>query len=166
MKLSKRSEYGLRALLDLAAHSDQGPLRLKDLAGRNNIPIKFLEQIFLTLRNAGVVRSQVGARGGYTLGRPAEEITLGEVIRALDGTIAPVGCVSVIAYEPCTCADERTCALRAAMKQVRDAIVAVVDHTSLADAVTRGKAGHKSQISNFTPRKNGRQALKSQRRTR
>jgi len=139
MKLSKKSEYGLRALLDLAAHSDQGAVRLKDLADRNNIPIKFLEQIFLALRNAGVVRSQVGARGGYMLSRSSEEITLGEVIRTLDGTIAPVGCVSKIAYEPCTCPDERVCPLRAAMNQVRDAIVAVVDYTSLADAVSRAK---------------------------
>jgi Rrf2 family protein len=146
MKLSKRSEYGLRALLDLTTHADQGPLRLKDLAKRNNIPIKFLEQIFVTLRNVGVVRSQVGAHGGYTLGRPTEEVTLGQVIRALDGTIAPVGCVSVIAFKPCTCPDERTCPLRAAMNQVRDAIVAVVDYTSLADAVSRGKA-----LSNITP---------------
>jgi Rrf2 family protein len=139
MKLSKKSEYGLRAMLDLAAHADEGAVRLKDLADRNNIPIKFLEQIFLTLRNAGVIRSQVGARGGYMLSRPAEEITLGEVIRTLDGTIAPVGCVSKIAYEPCTCPDERACPLRAAMNQVRDAIVAVVDYTSLADAVSRAK---------------------------
>jgi Rrf2 family protein len=139
MKLSKKSEYGLRAMLDLAAHADEGAVRLKDLADRNNIPLKFLEQIFLTLRNAGVVRSQVGAHGGYMLSRPAEEITLGEVIRTLDGTIAPVGCVSKIAYEPCTCPDERACPLRAAMNQVRDAIVAVVDYTSLADAVSRAK---------------------------
>jgi Rrf2 family protein len=129
----------LRAMLDLAAHADEGAVRLKDLADRNNIPIKFLEQIFLALRNAGVVRSQVGARGGYMLSRSAEEITLGEVIRTLDGTIAPVGCVSKIAYEPCTCPDERSCPLRAAMNQVRDAIVAVVDYTSLADAVSRAK---------------------------
>jgi Rrf2 family protein len=139
MKLSKKSEYGLRAMLDLAAHADEGAVRLKDLADRNHIPLKFLEQIFLTLRNAGVVRSQVGAHGGYMLSRPAEEITLGEVIRTLDGTIAPVGCVSKIAYEPCTCPDERACPLRAAMNQVRDAIVAVVDYTSLADAVSRAK---------------------------
>ena len=139
MKLSKKSEYGLRAILDLAAHADEGAVRLKDLADRNNIPLKFLEQIFLTLRNAGVVRSQVGAHGGYMLSRPAEEITLGQVIRTLDGTIAPVGCVSKIAYEPCTCPDARACPLRAAMNQVRDAIVAVVDYTSLADAVSRAK---------------------------
>ena len=155
MKLSKRSEYGLRALLDLAAHTDQGPQRLRNLAERNNIPVKFLEQIFVTLRNTGVVRSQVGAHGGYALGRPAGEITLGQVIRALDGTIAPVGCVSVIAYEPCTCPDESTCALRAAMNQVRDAIVAVVDCMSLADAISCGKASSnvKPRASNPKPSK-------------
>ena len=155
MKLSKRSEYGLRALLDLAARTEQRPLRLKNLAERNNIPVKFLEQIFVTLRNTGVIRSQVGAHGGYTLGRPAEEITLGQVIRALDGTIAPVGCLSVIAYEPCTCPDECTCPLRAAMNQVRDAIVAVVDYMSLADAVSRGRvlSDVKPQASNANPSK-------------
>jgi len=140
MKLSKKSEDGLRALLDMAAHTDEGPLRLKELAERNNISVKFLEQIFLALRNAGIVHSQVGARGGYVLARSPAEITLGQVIRTLDGTIAPVGCVSKIAYEPCSCPDERTCPLRAAMNQVRDAIVAVVDYTTLADAVSRAAA--------------------------
>lgn len=140
MRLSKRSEYGLRALLDLAAHEGETPVRLVDLANRNNIPVKFLEQIFLTLRNAGIVRSHVGAHGGYTLGRPATAITLGEVIRTLDGMIAPVSCVSHIAYKPCTCPDERTCPLRAVMNQVRDAIIAIVDHTSLAAAVVHGQS--------------------------
>ena len=139
MKLSKRSEYGLRALLDMAARDDQRPMPLKDLADCNNIPLKFLEQIFLILRHAGIVRSVAGARGGYRLGRPAQDITLGQVIRTLDGTIAPVSCISQIAYEPCTCPDERTCPLRAAMNLVRDAIVAVVDNTSLADAVAQGQ---------------------------
>src|SRR4029453_12827683 len=130
---------GLRALLDMAAHAEDGAGTLKELAKRNNIPMKFLEQIFLSLRNAGVVRSRVGAQGGYTLARPPVEITLGEVIRTLDGTIAPVGCVSQIAYEPCTCPDMEMCALRTAMNQVRDAIVGVVDTMSLADAVAQAK---------------------------
>jgi Rrf2 family protein len=139
MKLSKRSEYGLRALLDMATRDHQRPVPLKELADRSNIPLKFLEQIFLILRHAGIIRSVAGARGGYTLSRPAQDITLGQVIRTLDGTIAPVSCISKIAYEPCTCPDERTCPLRAAMNQVRDAIVAVVDNTSLADAVEQGQ---------------------------
>jgi Rrf2 family protein len=134
MKLSKRSKYGLLALLDLAGRKDRSPVRLKELAGRNNISVKFLEQIFLTLRNSGIVHSQVGAGGGYTLGRPAKHIMLGEVIRILDGTIAPVSCISKIAYEPCTCPDERTCPVRAVMNRVRDSIVSVIDNTSLAEA--------------------------------
>ena len=139
MRLSTRSKYGLRALMDMAAHPDENATRLKDLAKRNNIPVKFLEQIFLALRNSGVVHSQVGAHGGYTLARPATQITLGEVIRVLDGTIAPVSCTSQIAYEKCSCPDERTCPLRVSMNQVRDAIVAVVDNTTLADAVLKAK---------------------------
>ena len=136
MKLSKRSKYGLLALMDLAGRKDRRPVRLKELAGRNNIPVKFLEQIFLTLRNSGIVHSQVGAGGGYTLGRPAKYIMLGEVIRILDGTIAPVSCISKIAYEPCTCPDEQTCPVRAVMNRVRDSIVSVIDNTSLAEAAS------------------------------
>ena len=140
MKLSKRSKYGLLALLDLASRKGQSPVQLKELAQHNNIPPKFLEQIFLTLRNSGIVHSQIGAGGGYALGRHAKYIMLGEVIRILDGTIAPVSCISKIAYEPCTCPNERTCPLRAVMNQVRTAIVAVIDNTSLADAVARKKS--------------------------
>jgi Rrf2 family protein len=135
MNLSKRSEYGLRALFDLARQPAAEPVPLKTLARRNNLPARFLEQILLSLRHAGVVRSQLGANGGYQLARPPSAITLGEVIRTLDGTIAPVSCVSQIAYNPCTCPDETTCPLRMAMGQVREAIVAVVDRTTLADAL-------------------------------
>ena len=134
MKLSRRSKYGLLALMDLAGRKDHTPVRLKELAARSNIPAKFLEQIFLTLRNSGIVHSQIGAGGGYTLGRPPKYIMLGEVIRILDGTIAPVSCISKIAYEPCTCPDESTCPVRAVMNRVRDSIVSVIDNTSLADA--------------------------------
>ncbi|MCL4394204.1 MAG: Rrf2 family transcriptional regulator [Chloroflexi bacterium] len=137
MKLSKRSKYGLLALMDLAARPDSHPVRLKELAENSNIPAKYLEQIFNALRNRGIVHSQIGAGGGYTLGRPAKSIVLGEVIRILDGTIAPVSCTSKIAYEPCTCPDEETCPVKAVMVQVRQAIVGVIDTTSLADAVAR-----------------------------
>ena len=139
MKLSKRSKYGLLALTDLAGRKDRSSVRLKELAGRNNISVKFLEQIFLTLRNSGIVHSQIGAGGGYALGRPAKYIMLGEIIRILDGTIAPVSCISKIAYEPCTCPDEETCPVRAVMNRVRDSIVSVIDNTSLADAAALEK---------------------------
>jgi Rrf2 family protein len=139
MRLSRRSKYALLALFDLAARDSDNPVPLKELAERNNIPPKFLEQIFLTLRNAGIVHSQVGAGGGYSLGRPADTITVGTVVRVLDGTVAPVSCVSQIAYERCTCPDESACPLRAVMGEVREAIVAVIDNTSLADAARKGR---------------------------
>lgn len=139
MRLSKRSEYGLRALFDLADRTGKSPVSLKELAARNNLPFKFMEHIFLPLRNAGIVLSQSGAGGGYSLGRNPKDIFLGEIIRTLDGTIAPVSCVSQIAYEPCSCPDEETCPLRLVMHRVREAIVDIVDHTSLADAVAESK---------------------------
>jgi len=144
MNLSKRSEYGLRALLDLAGHPPDRPVPLRELAETNRLPVKFLEQIFVTLRNAGIVHSQTGPGGGYTLGRQPESITLGEVIRALDGRLAPVGCLSQVDYEPCSCPDERSCLLRKAMTPVRQAIVDVVDRTTLAD-VTSGRRGRTSR---------------------
>ncbi len=134
MRLSRRSKYALLALFDLAGRPDSRPVPLKELAARNKIPHKFLEQIFRPLRSAGIVHGQVGARGGYTLGRPAQEIAVGAVIRILDGTLAPVSCIGQIAYERCTCPDEQACPLRAVMLRVRQAIVAVVDSTTLADA--------------------------------
>jgi Rrf2 family protein len=135
MRLSKRSEYGLRALLDLASISPSEPVPLSELAARNNLPAKFLQQILLTLRNVGICRSQIGPGGGYALGRDASEITLGEVMRTLDGRMAPVSCLSHIAYESCSCPDEETCLLRRAMTEVRGAIVDVVDRMTLADVV-------------------------------
>ena len=141
MRLSRRSRYGLLALFDLASRAGSQPVPLKELAERNNIPYKFLEQIFRPLRSAGIVHSQAGAHGGYNLGRPAAEITLGAVVRLLDGTLSPVSCVSQIAYEPCTCPDERTCPLRGVMSRVRQAIVAVMDNTTLADVVAGKFAG-------------------------
>jgi len=137
MNISKRSEYGLRALLDLAENQGADPVPLFELAERNNLPQKFLEQILPSLRNAGIVSSQLGPGGGYSLGRGADEITFGEVVRILDGTLAPVSCVSKIAYEPCTCPDEGSCRLKQVMEDVRKAIIDVVDQTTLSDAVNR-----------------------------
>ncbi|TFH33620.1 MAG: Rrf2 family transcriptional regulator [Anaerolineales bacterium] len=139
MKLSKRSEYGLRAMLDLAAEPGRTAIPLHVLATRNHIPVKFLESIFNSLRNAGIVQSARGPGGGYCLGRQASQITFGEIIRILDGTLAPVSCVSQIAYEPCSCPDESSCSLRVVMSDVRSAILAVVDRTTLEDSIRRMK---------------------------
>ena len=135
MKLSRRSEYGLRALQDLAAHYGQGPVRTRDLAENNRIPLKFLEQILLTLKHTGIVRSRRGPRGGYYLSRPPEDVTLGQVVRILDGPLAPISCASQTAYEPCSCPDEAKCGLRRVMLQVRDAVADIMDHTTLANVV-------------------------------
>ncbi len=138
MKLTKRGEYGLKALIDLAAQEDpQAATQIKDIARRQQIPVKFLEQILLTLKNAGVLRSRAGVGGGYYLAKPPSEITLGQVVRMLDGPLAPIPGVSQTAYERCVCADEATCGLRLTMLDVRNAIADILDQTTLADVSTR-----------------------------
>ncbi|NBU64137.1 MAG: Rrf2 family transcriptional regulator [Chloroflexia bacterium] len=134
MRLSKRGEYGLRAMILLASAPKQTPMmQLKGIAATEHIPIKFLEQIMLALKNAGLLHSKMGIGGGYYLAKPAQDITLGKIVRILDGPLAPIGCVSQMAYEPCNCPDEATCQLRAVMGNVRNAISDILDHTSLAD---------------------------------
>jgi Rrf2 family protein len=135
MKLSKRGEYGLRALQDLAAHYGDGPVSNGDLAKRNNIPTRFLEQILLTLKHGQIVRSRKGPKGGYYLARPPHRINLAEVVRLLDGPLAPISCVSEIAYEPCGCPDMEACGLRRVMKEIRDMVAEVMLNTTLADLV-------------------------------
>ncbi|HOT92891.1 MAG TPA: Rrf2 family transcriptional regulator [Anaerolineae bacterium] len=139
MKLSKRGEYGLRALQDLAAHYGNNPVSNKELAERNNIPLKFLEQIMLILKHGRIVNSQKGPVGGYTLARPPEQITLAEVIRLLDGPLAPIPCVSATAFEPCGCPDMEKCGLRRVMKEVRDVVAGMMENTTLADLVMRNE---------------------------
>jgi Rrf2 family protein len=138
MKLTKRGEYGLKALIDLAAQDDpQAATQIKDIAKRQQIPMKFLEQILLTLKNAGMLRSRAGLGGGYSLAKAPAEITLGQIVRLLDGPLAPIPCVSQMAYERCVCEDEATCGLRLAMLDVRNAIAEILDQTTLADVTAR-----------------------------
>ena len=134
MRISKRGEYGIRAMILLASQPDAHPMmQLKQIAEREHIPIKFLEQIMLALKHAGLLHSKAGIGGGYYLAKPADEIHIGKIVRVLDGPLAPIGCVSQIAYEPCNCPDESTCRLRAVMQNVRTAISDILDHTTLAD---------------------------------
>jgi Rrf2 family protein len=135
MRLSKKGEYAIRALVEIGfeAHLRLGSLiQISTVAQRTNIPEKFLEQILLALRNGGVLKSKRGVEGGYSLARPAAEVTLGEVIRLLDGPLAPIPCVSLTAYERCSCPDEASCGLHLAMKQVRDAIAGILDGYQLS----------------------------------
>ena len=132
--LSRKAKYGLKALLALAEHANQGPVLISELATRDAIPKKFLEGILLELRRRGLVESKKGRGGGYFLRRKPEEITFSDVIRALDGPLAAVPCVSQTAYMKCVeCVDEETCGVRFAMKEVRDATARILDGTTLAD---------------------------------
>ncbi len=138
MRLSRRGEYGMRAMVDLATWEGENEIvQIKEIAEREHIPAKFLEQILLTLKNAGLLHSKMGIGGGYYLAKPPEEITLGHIIRVLDGPLAPIRCVSQMAYEPCGCPDWQTCGLRLVMLDVRNAIADILDSTSLADVAAR-----------------------------
>jgi Rrf2 family protein len=132
--LSRKSKYGLKALLVLAQQDGRGPVLVADIASQEAIPKKFLEAILLDLNRRGFVQSKKGKGGGYFLRRAPAEISVGEVIRSLEGPLALVPCVSQTAYSPCAeCVDERTCGVRLAMKDVRDATARILDHLTLAD---------------------------------
>jgi len=133
--LSQKAKYGIKALSALARAPHGTPVQISALAVDEHIPHKFLEAILLSLRNHGIVRSKKGKGGGYELLKPADQITYGEIIRILDGPLAPVPCTSVTAYVKCSdCPDEGACSVRRVMKHVRDAIAGIVDHTTIADA--------------------------------
>ncbi|HXS69831.1 MAG TPA: Rrf2 family transcriptional regulator [Candidatus Polarisedimenticolia bacterium] len=137
MKLSVRGEYALRALLVLALHYDQPVVRIQTISEHQNIPKRFLEQILNDLKSAGVVQSKRGVSGGYRLARRPEEITLAVVIRHVEGALAPVSCVSERFYEKCSCPDESRCAIRSVMKEVREAVVKIVERITLAELCER-----------------------------
>jgi len=144
--LSHKAKYGLKAALSLAADPLAQPVLVADLARREAIPKKFLEQILLELKHRGVLQSRRGKGGGYLLARPADDLSVGEVIRALDGPQAPVPCVSHSAYLKCDeCQDETSCGVRLVMKEVRDATARILDSTTLADVInSMSVTGHES----------------------
>jgi len=137
MKLSKRGEYALRSLINLgiAAKVGRSLVRVTELARAEDMPVKFLEQVIQQLREAGFVESVRGKHGGYRLARPAAEIAIGQIVRLIDGPLAPIGCVSLSAYEKCSCPDEAHCGLRMLMLDVRNAIASILDRYTLADVV-------------------------------
>ena len=147
MRLSKRGEYGLRAMIQLAHPAPEGGLavlQIAQISELEKIPVKFLEQILLTLKNAGLLQSKRGVTGGYYLAKAADEIMLGQIVRILDGPLAPIRCVSQMAYEPCGCPDESSCGLRMVMGDVRNAIADILDNTSLADVSARARAARQN----------------------
>lgn len=132
--LSRKSKYGIKALLTLAREAGRGPVLVAHLADRDQIPKKFLEAILLDLKRHGLVESRKGKGGGYFLRRAPAQITVGDAVRALEGPLALVPCVSQTAYMKCAdCADESTCGVRMAMQEVRDATAEILDNTTLDD---------------------------------
>jgi Rrf2 family protein len=133
--LTRKGKYGLKAMIALAKEHGEGPVLIGDLAEQEAIPKKFLENILLALKHRGLVHSRKGPHGGYQLGRAPEQISVGDVIRALEGPLALVSCVSQTAYAPCEeCVTERDCAVRRVFQQVRDETARILDGTTLAAA--------------------------------
>ena len=141
MKLSTRGEYALRALLVLGQDylEDDSVVRIQQISTQQNIPKRFLEQILNDLKSARIVESKRGVAGGYRLSRPPEKITLAEVIRHVEGALAPISCVSERFYEKCSCPDEARCAIRSVMKEARDAVVKIVERITVAELCERAK---------------------------
>ena len=135
--LSSRSRYALRAMLYLAKQKPDELVLVADVAKKAKIPKKFLELILLDLKKRGLLHSQRGKNGGYTLARAANQITFAEIIRITDGPLAPIACASVTAYRKCDdCDDEKTCAIRKVMRGVRDSMSAILDTVTLADGLS------------------------------
>lgn len=135
MRLSTRGEYASRAMLELAARYGQGPVPIRIISLAQAIPQQFLEQILLLLKRAGYVKSKKGPAGGYYLSRPPAEINVAEVIRVMDGPLAPINCVSVMEHEPCPL--EERCGLKWLWKEVRDMVAAHLEKTSFEDVLKR-----------------------------
>jgi Rrf2 family protein len=134
--ISQKAKYALRALVALVRAPTESSLMISEIARDQKIPKKFLEQILLELKRHGIVMSRRGRLGGYVLLKPAEKITFGEVLRLIDGPIAPLPCLSKIAYRRCAdCRDEGSCEIRHVFQRVTLATREVLDHTTLADAV-------------------------------
>ncbi len=140
--LTQKCKYALRALLALAREEDSDVLLIADIAEREHLPKKFLEAILLELKRHGIVRSRRGRGGGYALAKPADVITFGQVIRLMDGPLAPTPCTSVNFYQRCAdCPDEAQCEIRQVMRRVREAISRTLDHTTLKDAIDQDRGG-------------------------
>ena len=139
--LSNKAKYAFKAMFALARMKDGELLQAAEMAERENIPKKFLDLILLELRGHGLVRSVRGQHGGYLLALPPQDVTLGQIVRVIDGPLAPIACASVTAYRRCDdCKNEAQCLVRQSMRRVRDAASEILDHTTLASALAMEKA--------------------------
>jgi Rrf2 family protein len=138
--LTKKGKYGLKAMVHLAQSPPGRPVPVMEISEKQSIPKKFLDAILCELRNSGFVHSKMGKGGGYSLARPASDITVGELVRAIDGPLAPVHCASKTRYRRCDdCFDENTCAVRRIMQQAQQALSDVLDHCSLEEMRDRAR---------------------------
>ena len=137
MRLTKKGEYALRTLIRLgvAEKNGEGVISVSSLAEQEHLPFKFLEAILFELRGAGYVESLRGKHGGARLAKPMKSIKMGDVVRLIDGKLAPIGCASETEYEKCTCPDELHCGLRMLMIDVRNAIANILDRYTLDHVV-------------------------------
>ena len=132
--VSKKTKYCLTALYSLAGSYGSGPVQVSTLAQQGGMPKKFLEQILLVMKIGGIVQSKAGRGGGYQLSKPPDQITIGSIIRMIEGPLAPLPCASETAYHPCEeCIDPENCGTRVVMRRVRDATAQILDQTTLAD---------------------------------
>lgn len=144
MKISAKGDYAIRAMLDLALNYEKGLIPIQDIAGRQKIPQRYLEQVLLLLKRSGFLGSRRGASGGYSLAKPPEKINIGDIIRAIEGSIEPIACV--VKSNRKVCERESICDLIGLWREVTEAIMKVVDNTTLADLCQRAierKAGEK-----------------------
>lgn len=143
MRLSRRSDYALRALFALAARYGEGPISIREIAARNDVPKKFLEQIMLELKSQGWVQSIPGRIGGFVLAVPPEKLSMGQVVRFFDGILAPIGCVSSTHYEACS--QEPFCRFRRVLLDIRNFTTQLMDRATLA-GVLRGEPVRRDEV--------------------
>jgi len=132
--LSNKAKYALKAMFALATLKREERLRSQDIADKHDIPKKFLDVILFDLRKHDLVRSYRGPQGGYALAKPSRTITLGNIVRSIDGPLAPIACASVTRYQRCNDCDPDTCLVRYNMRKVRDAISVILDQTTLEES--------------------------------
>ncbi|MDE1172487.1 MAG: Rrf2 family transcriptional regulator [Parvibaculaceae bacterium] len=145
--LSQKAKYALKAMLALSGNDQGSLLQAAEIAEQQNIPRKFLELILLELRKHGFVHSHRGKNGGYTLAKPADTITFGQIIRVMDGPLAALPCASLTGYRRCgDCQDEKSCAIRKAMREVRDSAALILDNLTLQAACSTGAAATRALV--------------------
>lgn len=137
MKISTKGDYATRALQELSMHYNKGLLQIEEIAERQDIPVRYLEQLLLILKRAGYLESKRGVNGGYFLAKPPHQITLGEIIRLMEGPPAPIYCVDPLSREKCPV--ENSCGFQSVWGEVRDAIAHILDNVTFEEICRRAR---------------------------